>query len=631
MSYDVVDGHGGVVSGTRTLNLAPVNDDPTGTADASLAIGVEDIPYQVSEAELLQGFNDIDGDTLSVSNPVSSSGTVSDNGDGAYTVNPALNENGAVTLSYDVVDGNGGYVAGSQAFNLGPVNDNPIVQNETITAAENSSNIQIDVLANDSDVDLDELSLTGLSSDQGGTVSISGGKIIYSPATNFLGTETVTYPVSDGAGGSSIGAVVVSVVPNEAPEFDEGSLFFSLFENIDSTQVIHNASAEDPDGDVLDYSLDGADGDQFSINENTGEVTFATTPDYESGKTLYEFSVIASDGTLTDEQTYVVQINNVVEQYTLDTNDLAAGGVFVGEALNDLMDGRGATESLDLSGGAGIDVLYGGEAGDVIDGGDGNDQLSGGGGDDILVAGGGANRVDGGDGTDTLILETNVDEVRILDLSVEWNYSGDGWNQILNVENLVLGEGVDIVKADDLGNIISAGSGNDWIYGNGGDDTLLGGEGTDRLFGGEGIDTVLYDSNENLEINLTSEWQLANGETAEGYDKLISIENVTTGSGDDILIGNDDDNVLTGGGGSDTLTGGDGADVFRFYASDGMTTDVITDFAVGMDTIELVNDSTDVIGDVVITTDTNGSTVTWDELTIVLDVVVSKDDINPIA
>ena len=85
-----------------------------------------------------------------------------------------------------------------------------------------------------------------------------------------------------------------------------------------------------------------------------------------------------------------------------------------------------------------------------------------------------------------------------------------------------------------------------------------------------------------------------------------------------------------GGGGDDTLTGGDGADVFRFYASEGMTTDVITDFKVGEDTLELVNDTTDIIGDAVITTDANGSTVTWDELTIVLDVVVTKDDINPI-
>ena len=105
---------------------------------------------------------------------------------------------------------------------------------------------------------------------------------------------------------------------------------------------------------------------------------------------------------------------------------------------------------------------------------------------------------------------------------------------------------------------------------------------------------------------------------------------MTTGSGDDVLIGNDGDNVLTGGDGDDTLTGGDGADVFRFYASEEVTTDVITDFTVGEDSSELVNDTTDVIGDAVITTDVNGSTVTWDELTIVLDVVIAPDDINPI-
>ena len=159
---------------------------------------------------------------------------------------------------------------------------------------------------------------------------------------------------------------------------------------------------------------------------------------------------------------------------------------------------------------------------------------------------------------------------------------------------------------------------------------LIGGEGIDRLFGGDGNDTVLYETDDNLVINLSSEWQLGNDGTDQGIDKLIDIENVTTGSGEDTLIGNDGANILTGGDGDDTLTGGDGADVFRFYASEGISTDVITDFVVGDDTIELVNDTTDIIGDAVITTDESGSTVTWDELTIVLDVVITPDDLNPI-
>ena len=141
---------------------------------------------------------------------------------------------------------------------------------------------------------------------------------------------------------------------------------------------------------------------------------------------------------------------------------------------------------------------------------------------------------------------------------------------------------------------------------------------------------MLYETDENLVIDLNSEWQLGNDGTSEGIDKLIDIENVTTGSGEDVLIGNDGANVLTGGDGDDTLTGGDGADVFRFYSSEGASTDVITDFTVGEDSIELIDDTTGEVAQAQITTDASGSTVTWDELTIVLDVNVNYDDINPI-
>ena len=69
--------------------------------------------------------------------------------------------------------------------------------------------------------------------------------------------------------------------------------------------------------------------------------------------------------------------------------------------------------------------------------------------------------------------------------------------------------------------------------------------------------------------------------TSEGADKLEGVENITTGSGDDTLVGDANANVLTGGSGDDTLTGGAGDDVFRFYSSEGLSTDVITDFGAG--------------------------------------------------
>jgi Ca2+-binding RTX toxin-like protein len=419
------------------------------------------------------------------------------------------------------------------------------------------------------------------------------------------------------------------LLPQNAPEFEHDSVFLQQDENIDTTQVIWNASATDADGDDVTYSLGGSDADDFNIDVLTGEVSFADSPDYESGVTDYDFTVTASDGELTADQALSVQILNVVEQYTLDSADLVSGGDFTGEADDDLMDGRGLTSALALSGGGGTDVLYGGDAGDVLDGGEGNDQLSGGGGNDVLIAGTGVDRIDGGDGIDTVVLGSDSESMVSVNLAREWQYSGDGWNQIVNVENVVTGGGADIIKGNDVGNVVESGAGNDWLYGNGGDDVLLGGEGIDRLFGGDGNDTVLYDTDEDLVIDLNSEWQLGNDGTAEGIDKLIDIENVTTGSGNDVLVGNDGDNVLIGGDGDDTLTGGDGADVFRFYSSEGPSTDVITDFSDG-DSIELIDDTTGAVAQAQITTDADGSTVTWDELTIVLDVTVDYDDINPI-
>ena len=73
-----------------------------------------------------------------------------------------------------------------------------------------------------------------------------------------------------------------------------------------------------------------------------------------------------------------------------------------------------------------------------------------------------------------------------------------------------------------------------------------------------------------------------------------SIENVTTGDGNDTIEGNALDNILksgagddtlTGGYGDDTLTGGSGEDTFVLDAVFG--DDTITDFDVSSDMIDL--------------------------------------------
>jgi hypothetical protein len=469
-----------------------------------------------------------------------------------------------------------------------------------------------------------------------GVVTVADpSKLDYETATS----HTVTVQAESSDGSTSESTFTINVLDNQAPVFsaNKDTVFVENDDVIEN--VVHTAQATDADGDILSYSLGGSDKDAFSIDSETGEVRFVSSPDYET-QSNYEFTVTAFDGYLSAVQNVSVDIFNIDELVDLGSAELAGGGEFVGEGLDDTMDGSGSTVSLDLSGGDGDDILTGGVADDILDGGDGENVLNGGAGNDVIISSG-LDRVDGGVGVDTLIIGRNADDDGVLsvNLSREWQYTGEGWAYVSGIENVTTGAGEDMIQGNDVANVLDSGDGDDWLYAGGGDDVLIGGEGTDRLFGGDGNDTVVFTSSDDLTVDLNEEWQGGNLNTSEGMDKIIDVENVTTGAGNDILIGNteanaldggDGDDILSGGDGDDTLTGGSGADVFRFYASEAMSTDVITDFVVGEDKLELVNNTTDIIGDAVITTDANGSTVTWDELTIVLDVVITKDDINPI-
>ena len=73
--------------------------------------------------------------------------------------------------------------------------------------------------------------------------------------------------------GAEYVAPVDPVVPNDhAPEFDYGFALVQKNENIDTTEVIWNASATDGDGDVLTYSLGGGDTDAFESRPELGAV-----------------------------------------------------------------------------------------------------------------------------------------------------------------------------------------------------------------------------------------------------------------------------------------------------------------------------------------------------------------------
>jgi Ca2+-binding RTX toxin-like protein len=147
-----------------------------------------------------------------------------------------------------------------------------------------------------------------------------------------------------------------------------------------------------------------------------------------------------------------------------------------------------------------------------------------------------------------------------------WDPRGDVINGTSSAETIM---------ARLTGGTINGLDGNDKLFGSAGvdilkggndDDTLNGGDGSDVLFGGSGNDTlnggtfagsfdtmVFADATANVILTLGAGGNGTTTQAGEGTDTYTGIENVTGGSFNDTLRGNDGANRLDAGAGDDTL------------------------------------------------------------------------------
>src|SRR5436305_2910448 len=147
------------------------------------------------------------------------------------------------------------------------VNDAPVANADSATVAEDGT-VNVAVLANDTDVEGDTLSVSAVTQGTHGTAAINPDKTVrYTPAANYNGSDSFTYTVSDGNGGTATGTVTITVTSvNDAPVANADSATVAEDGTINVT-VLGNDT--DADGDTL--SVD-------SVTQGThGNV--ATNPD----------------------------------------------------------------------------------------------------------------------------------------------------------------------------------------------------------------------------------------------------------------------------------------------------------------------------------------------------------------
>lgn len=184
----------------------PVNDSPKTNYMTSVDIAVTDNDI----TEIMNGSVYVSG---IVQQPDHGTVVVSDDMQiVTYTPDPIFT--GIDTFTYSVFDdlGRPGANHGTVFVYVGVDNTNasPIAVADTATIAMDDS-ANIDVLSNDSDPNSDDLSIVSVSKPLHGSAYIDGDTINYQPDPEFFGTDTFSYTVSNGNGGTDSAVVTVTV------------------------------------------------------------------------------------------------------------------------------------------------------------------------------------------------------------------------------------------------------------------------------------------------------------------------------------------------------------------------------------------------------------------------------------
>jgi uncharacterized repeat protein (TIGR01451 family) len=228
-SYVAENDCGPSAAATVSLTITEVNVAPVAQDDAYSTL--EDTALNVSAPGVLANDADADGDALEailVDGPAH--GVVTLNADGSFLYTPLAGFFGTDSFTYQATDGVLLSEIATVVIEVAHVNHPPVATDDSLTIAENSGTHPIDVLANDTDPDGDELTVTSVTQPANGVAALIEGGVSYTPNLNFHGTDSFTYTISDGNGGTATATVTITVEHIAVAPVAQDDLY-QVFEN----------------------------------------------------------------------------------------------------------------------------------------------------------------------------------------------------------------------------------------------------------------------------------------------------------------------------------------------------------------------------------------------------------------
>ncbi|MGB0935526.1 MAG: Ig-like domain-containing protein, partial [Alphaproteobacteria bacterium] len=637
-SYEIQDIAMQTAVANLNITIKGINDPPDAVDDIE-CIDADAMPLEIS---VLMNDTDPDNDTLVVVDDmgdplmigVMQMGMFGDleytaGGVFTYTVEASavvglgVDEDVMESFTYYISDGNGGMDSASIEITIKGVNDQPTAVMDEICIALMDDTGMGNVLSNDTDPDTNDMLMVtnvngtmvmGATMINGmyGTLTINeDGSYTYNidetnsavmmlmPGDDL--TDTFSYDISDGNGGTSSSQLEVTLKNNNMPPTANRDMFTNNDAVLATAFLLGNIVSNDTEPDMQVLSVSNVSNVNITIPtflDMFGDVTvgslgisgdqiarFSLTPDMElanevtlGGMEPPAILTIESDGDvfLTKNSAFDFIRDNMTDEIviTFDYTVSDPGGL---TDDSDVTITLSPTDNNDtffgLDGVA--DTLLGGAGSDVIRGFSGNDTLEGNAGDDII---------DGGTGTDLArynsmfpydFVPSYVSGTQMAN-NVVFNFmdlnasDGDeGTDTIISIEQIVFGEGItyDVLLGDQgsqnfTNPLIGSSAVNDLIIGFEGNldviigdvqdiaaNTILASTSHDMIFGISNISSRLYGDAEDVFGQITTagdDYFLldnAGGKVVVGDVRGISLQ--ANSMGDAVLVNAGDDRIIS--------------------------------------------------------------------------------------
>mgnify|MGYP003627079694 CR=1 FL=1 len=300
--YTITDATGFTSISIVTVTVEEINT-PTAVDDSIVVIqnsGIINIDVLENDSFGSDGAHSSESLALvSLTGTSNQGGTIAINaGEIEYT--PALNYNGVDTFEYTIKDATDDESTATVNITVTLINsgNKPNAKDDAVTVVRNSIDNIINIL-DDNGSGTDDfgtdgpnathpISLSGTYTDIGSKIELDGNTVKFTPKTNFTGTDTFGYTITDANGDASTAIVTVNIAALK-----------SSTEIVDSIESVFQVYPNPSKGD-LNVSVFSKSGEQVSIFlfDVTGKIVYKSQRELSTGNNIIDLNLRVKAGVM---------------------------------------------------------------------------------------------------------------------------------------------------------------------------------------------------------------------------------------------------------------------------------------------------------------------------------------------